>query len=114
MTKKATDKIHNWHTSAVPPTTMLPTVGQYYDLYRLGLVMASVGREDDTGIQTRGAWEDKPVVIAYTDADAEIINKTIKKMGLPSIKITTSKSKEPDDTHKISPLPLFKETPRKS
>lgn len=75
----------------------------YYHKYRLGVAMAGAPNKEDH-VTTDGPANDDMVMVAYTDADKEIIDAGHKKMGYTKKSLSTSGSKELNDTNKTSPV----------
>jgi hypothetical protein len=59
-----------------------------------------------------GPTNQKFVTVAYSKADAEIINATAKTLGVKGTKISTKGSQEEPDTLVTSPIKAFKGYPR--
>jgi hypothetical protein len=98
-------EMHDWHKQSLPGMKSLHNVGQYYDIYRLGLAMAAAGRKENPMIgDPRGVTEDNPTTLSYTQADEDIINAALKQIGASSTQITSRLSSEPKDTNKKSPM----------
>jgi len=98
-------KMHDWHYQGIPGMKSLTGVGQFYELYRLGLAMACVGREEDSVLgDSVGVTQDNPVTLSYTQADEDIINKALQLMGKTATQITTMGSAEPTNTNSKSPV----------
>ena len=94
----------SWHQAAMPGMQSLPTTDQYYDIYRFGVSMAGAGGTDEVTATAKGPVRDHPTVMGYSSVDDDIINKALAVTGKSARKITTSKSEEPDDTYKQSPM----------
>lgn len=74
----------------------------FYSMYRLGLAMATQPHHD---IEKEGPGKDMPTIYAYTDADAEIIKKAAKNMGVKGKTIVDDgPSSEMPDTNTVSPM----------
>jgi hypothetical protein len=83
----------------------LHNVGQYYDLYRFGLAMASAGNKEDPFLGSPdGVTEDNPTTLSYTQAEEDIINAALKRIGKSATQVTSMKSEEPSDTNIKSPV----------
>jgi hypothetical protein len=105
-------EMHNWHKQGIPGMKSLTSIGQYYDIYRFGLAMAAAGNPDDPVLgEPDGVTEDNPTTLSYTQADEDIINGGLKRIGATAKTITSRTSAEPTDTNtqsivgKRGPLP---------
>jgi hypothetical protein len=85
----------------VPGLPMGPT--NYYHKYRLGVMMA-VSPEFENDYPQDGKFVDDMVMVAYTKADADIIDKANAKMGYKQKTVTSKDSNELKDTYTISPV----------
>lgn len=75
---------------------------QYYDMYRLGVAMASA---PDRGTPKEGPARDSPTVWMYTDAEVDIVNRAEKEMGIKGTNIISDgKSEELDSVNTHSPV----------
>ena len=108
-------EMHDWHKQCLPGMKSLGNVGQYYDIYRFGIAMAGAGRKEDEMLgDVRGVTEDDPTTLSYTQADEDIINIALKRMGKTATQITSRLSEEPKDTNKKSPVANLGPVKRKS
>lgn len=80
--------------------------------YKMWRFMVAAAGEPEFGMPREGPTGQKFVTVAYTDADAEIINATAKTMGIKGTRISTMGSQEAPNTNKISPVTGFKGYPR--
>jgi hypothetical protein len=85
----------------VPGLPMGPT--NYYHKYRLGVMMA-VSPEFENDYPQDGKFVDDMVMVAYSKADADIINRANAKMGYKQKRVTSKGSRELEDTHTVSPV----------
>jgi hypothetical protein len=85
----------------VPGLPMGPT--NYYHKYRLGVMMA-VSPEFENDYPQDGKFVDDMVMVAYSKADADIINRANAKMGYKQKSVTSKGSRELTDTYTISPV----------
>jgi len=70
--------------------------------WRMGIAMAGA---PDYPMDRETLTNGDPVFHAYTDVDQDIINYAAKQVRDPSkIQLSSGKSKEPEDTHHISPV----------
>ena len=75
----------------------------YYHKYRLGVAMA--GSPDwDHDYPVDGEFVDHMVMVAYTQADVDIVNKANEKFGYKQQKLSTRGSQEMPDTNAVSPV----------
>jgi hypothetical protein len=84
-----------------------------YDMWRF--VVAAAGEPYDNEsfrMKKYGPTGQKFITVAYTQADADIINATAKTLGVKGTQVTTKNSDEPPDTGITSPLKGFKGYPR--
>jgi hypothetical protein len=108
-------EMHSWHKQGIPGMKALHNVGQYYDIYRFGIAMAAAGRKEDDILGNKdGVTEDNPTTLSYTQADEDIINAALKRIGKSSTQITSRQSAEPIDTNKKSPVANLGPVKRKS
>jgi len=85
----------------VPPLPMGPT--NFYHKYRLGVMMAG-SPDDEHNYPTTGQFVDDMVMVGYSEADREIISKSIKKFGYDQKRQSPDGSTEPDNTNTVSPV----------
>jgi hypothetical protein len=84
-----------------------------YDMWRF--IVAAAGEPYDGEsfrMKKYGPTGQKFVTVAYTQADADIINATAKTLGVKGKQVTTKNSDEPPDTGIVSPLKGFTGYPR--
>jgi hypothetical protein len=97
--------MHDWHKQGIPGMKSLDGIGQYYDIYRFGLAMAAAGNPKDPILgEPDGVTEDNPTTLSYTQADEDIINAGLKRIGKTAKQITPRISAEPTDTNVQSPV----------
>ncbi len=103
--KEFINEMHDWHKAAAPGLKSLTNIGQYYEIYRFGLILAALGQNKDpvTG-SFRGDSEDNPTTLSYTDVEEKMIMDALKKMGASYTQLTGRASAEPHDTNTVSPL----------
>lgn len=100
----------NWYVATSPGAMRIDNLDKYYDLYRLGLIMAG-GVKDD--IADEESWiANSPILSGYTDEDDEKIRYAAKRMGGVIRDIAPPGSREPKDTNIKSPVKSFKGYPR--
>jgi len=97
------NEFHNWHKDAVPGLKALSD-DNYYELYRLGISMAGVGRERETLGTGDTPATDCGLTLSYTQEDEDIINAALRKNGHTAKQVTPNGSKEPKDTQTKSPV----------
>jgi hypothetical protein len=86
-------KLRRSAEAAIPDAHLYPSLDNSspYASYRYGVALA--GSPDYT-MERDGPTQSKMVTLAYTDGDADIINKTNKIMGVKSQAISSKKSHE--------------------
>ena len=95
--------------SSIPGMATYPDLpSHYYDMYRFGVHMA--GSPDKQSMARIGPAANEFVTVAYTDADADIINNSRKSMGLKQKALSTKGSQESDHVNKKSAVA----TPKKN
>jgi len=79
--------------AAIPDAQFYPSLDNSspYASYRYGIALAG---SPDYPMDKEGPTQSKMVTLAYTDADAEIINKANKTMGVKGKVISGKKSQE--------------------
>jgi hypothetical protein len=108
-------EMHDWHKQGLPGMKSLHNVGQYYDIYRLGLAMAGAGnKKDPLSFEPDGVTEDNPTTLSYTQAEEDIINAALKHIGASATQISSRISSEPTDTYHKSPVANLGPVKRKS
>ncbi|NBU69420.1 MAG: hypothetical protein EBS49_07410 [Verrucomicrobia bacterium] len=75
-------------------------------MYRVGVHMAGSPNKQD--MDKRSAIGNQFVTGAYTKAEADIISKSAKAMGMKTQDLTSQDSKEQKDTNKVSPVAKIK------
>lgn len=96
--------------SKVSPGTAFTTDG-YHDLYRASGMMARCP-EDSEDIDPYSFVTRRPMIVTYTDEEAEIVKDAFKRMGIDYQQEMEKGSKEPDAINTISPTQGFKGYPR--
>ena len=88
-------------SATMPATNYYPELpsSSPYHTYRFGMAMA-----DHTIKHPNGPSKDSAVTIAYSKGEEEILDKAEKKYGVRPNRLADAKSKEPEGTHKISPV----------
>lgn len=71
-----------------------------YMQYRMGVALAS----NPEGFDQESAYAENFLVAPYTDADAEIMRKAAKMMGVTATTVAKKKSGEPSGTNTASPV----------
>lgn len=102
-------KLEDGIKHTLPKTYVLPNLANQdpYLQYRFGLSLAASGSKDETLAPTT-PWGENMAVLAYSDGEDQIIKNALAKNHEKSIIITTSKSEEPTDTNKNSPVSVKK------
>jgi hypothetical protein len=104
---KKSKSIHNNHKSSIKGMTTYPEIpSHYYDFYRFGVYMA--GSPDEQDMDKASPYANQLLTLAYTDADAEIIDKSKKAMGFKGKTLSSNHSKETTDINKLSPMAKIK------
>lgn len=87
------DKLRRSAEAAIPDAHFYPALDNSspYHSYRYGVALA--GSPSQT-MHKNGPTQSKMVTLAYTDGDAEIINKTNKFMGVKGHALSSKKSQE--------------------
>lgn len=70
-----------------------------YLQYRYGLMLAGA---PDIKIDDHGPTGGRLLTMAYSEADAEIIDKAARMMGVHNVPVTSNKSEEPKQVNKKS------------
>lgn len=95
------DAIPSMSSVGVPPLPMGPT--NFYHKYRLGVMMAG-SPDDEHDYPETGQFVDDMVMVGYSEADREIIAKSITKFGYDLKKLTPDGSTESAGTYTVSPV----------
>lgn len=99
---KTNAKLNKIQHDAIPGMKTAPDLpSHYYDMYRLGVHMA--GSPAKQKMDPRSAVANQMAIIAYSAADAEIINKSAKDMGIALNVLSDAGSTELADTNTKSP-----------
>jgi hypothetical protein len=87
------DKLRRSAEAAIPDAHFYPALDNSspYASYRYGVALAG---SPDYPMDKNGPTQSKMVTLAYTDGDAEIINRTNKLMGVKGKALTSKKSHE--------------------
>jgi hypothetical protein len=96
------EELKDVHSSTLPGAYYYPELqsSNPYDTYRFGMGMA-----DHTIFHPNGPTKNAAVIVAYSDAEEEIISATEKKLGKKGKKTLADKgSKEPNGTNTTSPV----------
>jgi hypothetical protein len=95
------EAVPNVSSVGIPGLPIGPT--NYYHKYRLGVHMAG-GPDNEFDYPISGQFVDDMVMIGYTDVDKEIISNSVNAFGYKIKSHTSTKSIEPSDTNKTSPV----------
>jgi hypothetical protein len=83
-----------------------------YNMWRFIVAVAGQPKKDEFDptppLSKGGPIGQKMSTLAYSKADAEILNATARAMGEVGTEISSQESTEPTDTHKVSPVKGFK------
>lgn len=93
---------------ALPNAHVFPGVDQAYEFYRMGLDLAQVVPGSKVDSPKGSTADNNPAAFAYTDEEAKMLNTVAKHRGYKTKITSAGKSKEHDDTHKVSPVAAFK------
>ena len=80
--------------------------------YKMWRFLVAAAGEPDFKMADESPTNQKFVTVAYTQADADIINATAKTLGVKGTRITTRSSTEGPGTGIASPVKAFKGYPR--
>jgi hypothetical protein len=101
-TASATPPMDDQHHRAIPNMKVVSNKpSHYYDFYRLGVHMAASPNEQV--MKKTGAVANNMTMVAYTQADAAIMNKSAKAMGLDLKALSDGNSSEQKEINKTSP-----------
>lgn len=92
----------------LPRARYFPDMDKYYELYRLALDMAGINTPPDqlvNDIDGEG-WpaSNNAIMLAYSQGDDEIINKTLKKRGFKQKMTSAGASREAAQVNRVSPV----------
>ena len=90
--------------AAIPDMQMFPQLdnSNIYSMYRYGIALA--GSPDEANMSKEGPVKSKMVTIAYSQGDADIINKANKHMKVSGRAVTDKKSHESYTVDTQSPV----------
>jgi len=100
---EAKSKTNPEHTSTMQPSIVVHDLDPGYDYYRFMIKVA--GYPQTNAAQGHEHFRDHPVMTAYTQAEEDMLNATVKAMGKKASWITTENGKEPSSNNKASPIP---------
>ena len=107
-----TNKLEKTTVASMKGAISLPDIshnkqgGSPYLQWRFGIAMAGA---PDYPTPPAGATAGDPLLSTYSDVELEIVNAAAKKVGAGRVnKLTSNRSHEKDDTHKVSPVKAFK------
>lgn len=114
VTEESHSKFHDYQLG--PMTGMMRYDGldnsNPYMMWRYLVAVAGQPKKDEFDptkpLEKGGPTGQKMVSLAYTKADAEILDATAKSLGEKGTEISSQESTEPLDTHKVSPVRAFK------
>ena len=101
FSQNAKDSIPNASSAGVSPGNGGPT--NFYWKYRAGLA-ASFSPGEQENFSPGGPAHDDMIMVGYSKADQDIINKAHKLMGWKRKKMSNQGSKETEGTHTVSPV----------
>jgi len=101
---KARESLKKFEQDAIPGMTVYDSLNNSdsYASYRFGIALAP--SPDFTDMAKKSALANSFAMIDYTDADAKIRKGAEKTMGVKSSSSSSAKSKELEDTNKLSPI----------
>jgi len=101
---KARESLKKFEQDAIPGMTVYDSLNNSdsYASYRFGIALAP--SPDFTDMAKKSALANSFAMIDYTDADAKIRKGAEKTMGVRSSSSSSAKSKELEDTNKLSPI----------
>lgn len=101
------DKLRRSAEAAIPDAHFYPALDNSspYASYRYGIALAG---SPDHLMDKNGPTQSKMVTAAYTEGDAEIINKANKSMGVKGKALTSKKSQESSTVDTGSPVAQIK------
>ena len=89
-----------------------PDMDKYYKLYRLSLDMAGINTPEDQRVNDIDGegWpaSNNAVMLAYSEADDDIINKVLKKRGFKQKMTSDGNSREDKKPNVLSPVARIK------
>ena len=105
---KARESLKKFEQDAIPGMTVYDSLdnSDSYASYRFGVALAP--SPEFTDMSKKSALANSFAMIDYTDADAQIRKGAEKTMGVKSSSSTSAKSKELEDTNKLSPVAATK------
>ena len=80
--------------------------------YMMWRFMLAAAGEPEFKMAQQGPTGQKFVTVAYTQADADIINATAKTLGVKGTRVSTRSSTEGPGAQAVSPIKGFKGYPR--
>jgi hypothetical protein len=96
-------KAHPEHKSTMPASMVYPDMDPGYDYYRFMNIVAA--HPHHKAPRDHDHFRDQPFASAYTDAEVDMLNKSLKSSGHKAKWLTKEKGKEPDSVHRVSPVP---------
>jgi hypothetical protein len=101
-TASAIPPMDDQHHRAIPNMKVVSNKpSHYYDFYRLGVHMAA--SPDEQIMKKTGAVANHMTMVAYTQADADIMNKSAKELGFELEALSNGNSSEQKEVNKTSP-----------
>lgn len=89
------------------------TADRIYDLNRAMMTVASTDGKNFSHDPTEESWIGRNNMAApYTKVEHDMLHHAYKAIGTPIDSAIDDERREPDDTHKISPVKAFKGYPR--
>jgi hypothetical protein len=102
--RESTAPLRRSAKAAIPDMQMFPQLdnSSIYNMYRYGIALA--GSPDPATMDQDGPAKSKMVTIAYSEGDADIINKTNIRMGVKGRAISDKRSHESSTVDTASPV----------
>ena len=96
---------HGLHNAQFSGVHVLPKVDQGYEMYRLGMDLATAGGDDTVWPEKEAhPAADHSTIVAYSDGDHKMVSQVLKKRGIKHKDTSKGSSREDEAVHKISPV----------
>lgn len=96
-------KTHKDHVSTMPMSMVYPDMDPGYDYYRFMNIVAA--HPHHKAPHDHHHFRDHPFAAAYTQQERDMLDQSIKGLGHKTKWLTKEPGREPDSTHKHSPVP---------
>jgi len=111
---EAQGRFHDWQLGPMTGMKKYPGIDNSnpYHMWRFLVAAAGMPKSDEVD-PTLPLSKDGPVgqklsSLAYTQADADILDATARHLGEKGVEVSSQASTEPVDTNKLSPIKGFK------